>query len=86
LILEKEVAVPMVPMDSVVNFAGVSRVFLIAEGVAHSRTVQTGRIVNGHQEIVSGLKEGELVAVSGQTKLFEGAKVRVKQGSDGRDT
>jgi len=32
------------------------------------------------------LREGELVAISGQTKLFDGAKVRIKQSTDGNAT
>jgi len=86
LIVEKGVPVPTVPLDSVINFAGVTKVFVIESGVARVRPVQAGRIRNGLQEIVSGLREGELVATSGQTKLFDGAKVRVKQSTDGSAT
>lgn len=85
LILEKGVPVPTVPLDSVINFAGVTKVFVIESGVARVRNVQTGRIRDGLQEIVSGLREGEQVAVSGQTKLFDGAKVRIKS-TDGNPT
>ncbi|HMC27973.1 MAG TPA: efflux RND transporter periplasmic adaptor subunit [Verrucomicrobiae bacterium] len=86
LILEKGVPVPTVPLDSVINFAGVTKVFVIESGVARVRAVQTGRIRDGLQEILSGLREGELVAISGQTKLFDGAKVRIKQSTDGNAT
>src|SRR5256886_9835244 len=64
LILEKGVPVPTVPLDSVINFAGVTQVFVIDSGVARVRAVQTGRIRDGLQEILSGLREGELVAIS----------------------
>jgi RND family efflux transporter MFP subunit len=84
LLVKKGVPMTMVPVDAVVNFAGVTKVFTIVNGVARSRLVQTGRIRDGMQEILSGLKEGEVVAVSGQTKLFEGAKVR--QNADGSAT
>jgi hypothetical protein len=32
------------------------------------------------------LKEGEMVAVSGQTKLFDGVKVRLKTSADAKST
>ena len=33
------------------------------------------------EEVISGLKPGEVVVTTGQTKLFEGAKVRVKDSA-----
>jgi hypothetical protein len=33
---------------------------------------------SSYTEVLEGLKEGELVATTGQTKLYEGAKVRLK--------
>ena len=84
LVLEKEAPVPVVPIDSIINFAGVTKVFVISSGVARTRVVETGPIRNGLQEIFSGLKEGEAVAISGQTKLFDGAKVRLKSSPDGK--
>jgi membrane fusion protein, multidrug efflux system len=78
LVLQREVPTPMVPLEAVVVFAGVSKVFVVESQVARAREVQVGRIREGRQEVVSGLKPGEAVAVSGQTKLFDGAKVRVR--------
>jgi membrane fusion protein, multidrug efflux system len=86
LLLEKGAPMPLIPLDCVVSFAGITKVFVIDNGVARVRVVQTGRIRDGFQEVLSGLKEGEVVAVSGQTKLFEGAKVRVKPLADARTT
>lgn len=78
LIIENDVETPVVPVEAIINFAGVTRVFVVDHQVAQARSVQAGRIIEGRQEILSGLKPGEVVAVSGQTKLFDGAKVRVK--------
>ena len=86
LLLEKGASVPMVPIDAVINFAGVTKVFIIDNDVARSRPVQVGRIRDGLQEILAGVKEGEQVAVTGQTKLFDGARVRLKQSLDGKAT
>ena len=78
LLLERNVPTPVVPLDAVVSFAGVTKVFVIENGVAHVREIKVGRVKDGRQDILEGLKEGELVATSGQTKLYEGAKVKLK--------
>ena len=77
LILRRAVPTPMVPIEAIVNFAGVTKVFVIKDGVAHGRDVSVGRIQDGRQEVVEGLQPGELVATTGTTKLFENAKVRL---------
>jgi membrane fusion protein, multidrug efflux system len=78
LVLEREVATTVVPLDAVVNFVGISKVFIVQNGVAKSREVQLGRVIGDQQEIVSGIQAGEAVVVTGQTKLYDGAKVQVK--------
>ena len=78
VVLERGAPTPMVPMDAVINFAGVTKVFVVENGVAKNRSVKVGRIEKGMEEVISGLKPGEVVVTTGQTKLFEGAKVRVK--------
>ena len=68
----------LVPLESVVSFAGVTKVFVIENNVARSRAVQVGRIRDGLQEILSGLTNGALVAVTGQNRLTDGAAVAIK--------
>lgn len=75
LVLEPGVPTSAVPVDSVVSYAGVSRVFVVEGTVARSRAVTVGRVVNGLQEVLDGLKPGELVVVNGQGKLTDGATV-----------
>ena len=80
LILARDVPTPVVPLDAVVTFAGVTRVFVVDKsGVAHSRPVEVGRVKDGRQQVFSGLKPGEAVATSGLSKLYEGVKVRVRE-------
>ncbi len=81
LILERDVPTAVVPLDAVVNFVGISKVFVIQNGLAKSRTVEVGRVFDGKQEILSGVKPGEAIVVSGQSKLYDGAKVRVKESN-----
>ncbi len=78
LTLERAVPTPMVPLESIVSFAGVTKVFVVESNVAHARAVSVGRIQNGKQEILEGLKPGETVVVTGQGKLTEGAVVAIQ--------
>jgi membrane fusion protein (multidrug efflux system) len=80
LVLERGAPTSVVPVDAVVSFAGVTKVFVVENGVARGRTVSLGRIRDGMQEIVQGLAPGESVVVSGQTKLSDGAPIVVQAG------
>ncbi len=66
----------LVPQKAVVSFAGVEKVFVVAEGVAHERHVRTGRELRDLIEIEDGLNAGEaVVLVPGD--LVDGRKVSV---------
>ena len=84
LILEKNVPTTVVPLDAVVNFVGISKVFVVENGIARAREVQIGRVIANKQEILSGVKRGDSIVVSGQSKLFDGAKIRVKEWNGAR--
>jgi membrane fusion protein (multidrug efflux system) len=79
LILARDVPTPLVPLDAVSTFAGVTKVFVVESGVARSRGVEVGRVRDGRQQVLSGLKPGEIVATSGLSKLHDGVKVRVRE-------
>jgi membrane fusion protein (multidrug efflux system) len=79
VVLQRNVASAVVPLDAVVSFVGINKIFVVENGVAKAREVVTGRVIQKQQEILSGVKVGESIVVSGQTKLFDGAKVRVKE-------
>jgi membrane fusion protein (multidrug efflux system) len=78
LVLERAVPTPMIPLEAVVSFAGVTKVFVVETNVAHARAVTVGRIQDRKQEIVSGLRPGEIVVVTGQSKLSDGAAVTIQ--------
>lgn len=78
LVLDSGITTPVVPVDAVVNFAGISKVFVAEGSVAKSRTVVLGRIRDGVQEVLEGVKSGEAVVVSGQSRLTDGAAIAVK--------
>ncbi len=81
LVFERAVPTLVVSLDAVVDFAGVSKVFVVEQEAARTREVTLGRVIEGKQEVLSGVKPGERIVVSGTTKLYDGAKVRVKDGS-----
>lgn len=78
LVVQRAVLTPVVPLDAVVSFAGVTKVFVIENGVARSRQVELGRVRDGLQEVISGAKAGNQVVVNGQSKLSDGVAVAVQ--------
>ncbi len=67
-----------VPLQAVVSFAGVSKVFVAENNVARERIVQTGGRVGANEvELVSGVKPGDLVIISGLTRVTNGTAVKV---------
>jgi membrane fusion protein (multidrug efflux system) len=79
LVLERGLPTPVVPLESVISFAGVTKVFVVEDRVAHGRTVKTGRIRDGLQEILDGVKLGEVVVVTGQGRLNDGSTVSIRK-------
>ena len=78
LTLERAVPTLVVPLEAVVNFAGVTKVFVVEAETAHARTVKAGRIQDGRQEILEGLKTGERVVITGQGSLSDGARIAIQ--------
>jgi RND family efflux transporter MFP subunit len=67
-----------VPQQAVISFAGVSKVFVAEDSVARERVVETaGRVGANEVEIASGLRPGELVIVSGLTRVANGTRLKV---------
>ena len=66
----------LIPARAVVTEAGVSRVFVIKEGRAEQRLVQTGQTEGDLIEIRSGIAADELVATSELQQLSDGIAVK----------
>ncbi len=66
----------LVPARAVVNEAGVSRVYVIKDGHAEQRLVQTGQTDGDLIEIRSGIAADELVATSNLEQLSDGIAIR----------
>lgn len=80
--LGARVDVMLVPASAVVSGAGgTPAVFVVEDGRATRRTVQTGLTSQGRVEVVSGLRAGETVVVTGANSLRDGVEVRVVGGA-----
>jgi RND family efflux transporter MFP subunit len=78
LTLRNEDAV-VVPTDAVQVGQTGSIVFVVENGVAKVRKVETGRQVDSETVIESGLKDGETVVTEGHLRLSNGARVSIRK-------
>ena len=76
LLQERAELAVLVPSRAVVNDAGVSRVYVIKNGHAEQRLVQTGQTDGDLIEIRSGIAADELVATSNLEQLSDGIAVK----------
>lgn len=75
--------VPFVPEEAVVTFAGIVKVYVVADDKAEERRVTTGQRRDGWVEVLEGVKVGETVATSGLSQLATGTAVTVQAGARG---
>jgi RND family efflux transporter MFP subunit len=78
LATRRDAAVPFVPEAAVSTFAGIRKVFVLADGKAQERSVKLGRRQEGMVEIVEGIRPGEQVATSSLARLYDGARVTLQ--------
>lgn len=70
---------PVIPIDALVQVAGVQKVFVVKNGVVRAVEIQVGTQGSGWIEAIGNLQEGDLVVTSGQSRLVDGAAVQVQQ-------
>ncbi|MBV8135814.1 MAG: efflux RND transporter periplasmic adaptor subunit [Deltaproteobacteria bacterium] len=70
-----------VPETAVLRYAGVARVFVVVNGIAHSREVKTGTLMGNQIEITEGLSSGERIIVSEVDRLADGTRVVAREAS-----
>lgn len=68
-----------VPLEAVTRFAGVSKVFTVRDGTAQEVEISVGAQGPGWVEALGGLKAGDVVVTSGQSKLANGTRVTVRE-------
>jgi len=76
LLQERAEPAVLVPSRAVVSEAGINRVYVIKDGHAEQRLVQTGQTDGDLIEIRSGIAADELVATSNLEHLSDGVAVR----------
>ncbi len=73
--LREDRGVAFVPESAVAYFAGITRVFVVADGRVRERAVRLGTRQDGFVEVIQGVTPGERVATSGLAQLQDGAPV-----------
>jgi RND family efflux transporter MFP subunit len=68
-----------IPLAALLERGQLQSVFVVEDGVAHTRLITTGRRTSGAVEILSGLNAGEKVVLPVPAELQDGARVEVRQ-------
>src|SRR5574337_159155 len=69
--------VPFIPEEAVYYFVGITKAFVVKDGVVEERQIAVGERQDGLVEIVEGLTPGERVATSRLSQLSDGAPVQI---------
>lgn len=80
VVVDKNARAVVVPLDAIVRFAGVTKLFVV-EGdgkLARSIDVETGKEGSGWVELLAPLPKGARVVTTGQSQLADGTPVTVK--------
>jgi RND family efflux transporter MFP subunit len=75
ILVREDPAAVFVPSEAVTSLAGITKVFVIADGKAVERLVKPGTRQGTWVEIPQGVKAGDSVAVTNLGALFNGAPV-----------
>ncbi len=68
------------PEDAVYSYVGITKAFVVRDGVAQEKQVKTGVKREGWVEITEGVQAGDIVATSSLPQLYHGAKVKIVNG------
>lgn len=79
LVLKERKEVPLLPDEALMTSEDGQRVFVVYEGVTHSRRVRIGLEEGNLNEALEGLQAGERVVVRGHRMLREGMKVEIEE-------
>lgn len=82
IIVAESATAVTVPLQALVRYAGVNKVFRIEGDVAQEVLVDLGGRGPGWIEVTNGLSEADVVATSGQGQLSDGKRVVKKEGTD----
>jgi len=74
----------VVPEEALLPEQGDVFVYVIADGKAAKRKIQTGQRRVGSVQVTAGLEPGEMVVIEGTQKLRDGASVKVLEATPAR--
>jgi RND family efflux transporter MFP subunit len=77
VLVRQDPAAVFVPSEAVTSIAGITKVFVVANGKVVERLVKPGTRQGTWVEIPEGVKAGEAVAVSNLAALFNGAPIEL---------
>ncbi len=66
----------LIPATAIKAEGDINKIYVIKDGAARERLVQTGLLENGLIQIKTGIAEGEVIATSNLNELFDGVLVR----------
>lgn len=79
ILTELDAEARTVPLEAIVTFAGVTKVFIVRDGKAYGVEVKTGETGEDWIEVKGDLDAESVVVTSGQTKLADGTPVRIRE-------
>lgn len=71
----------LIPIDAVYYSGGNAYVYLYEDGIAKMADIEVGLTDSDYAEVLSGLTYDDLVIKSWSSNLYEGAKIRLNDGS-----
>jgi multidrug efflux pump subunit AcrA (membrane-fusion protein) len=72
----------VVPIEAIVQYAGVTKLFVVREDKAYSIPVETGTEGNGWVEVQGEVPADAQVVVTGQTQLADGTTITIRKALD----
>jgi membrane fusion protein (multidrug efflux system) len=82
ILVRADADVTLVPIESVVSYAGTHKVFTVSEGKAAEVVITPGRRQGDYIEVIKGLRGNQEVVSTGAGRLAPGAPVVVKTLAD----
>lgn len=76
----------VIPESALFSQEGKFFVFIVRDGIAHRKEVETGLRFEGKVEIQKGILKGDQVVTAGHEQLSEGMKVRISTKSKARNS
>ena len=78
IITDRDARSTVVPLDAIVRYAGVTKLFTVEGDKVHAIAVETGREGPGWVELMTPLPAAAQVVTTGQSRLADGTKVVVR--------